>query len=43
MLGYQGKMLEVDLSQKKVEVNPVPEEWYAKYIGGEGFAAKLVY
>lgn len=43
MLGYQGKMLEVDLSQKKVEVNPVPEEWYAKYIGGEGFAAKLLY
>ena len=43
MLGYQGKMLEVDLSQEKVEVNPVPEEWYQKYIGGEGFAAKLIY
>ena len=43
MLGYQGKMLEVDLSQKKVEVNQIPEEWYQKYIGGEGFAAKVLY
>ncbi len=43
MLGYQGKMLEVDLSQNKVEVNQIPEIWYQKFIGGEGFAAKLLY
>lgn len=43
MLGYQGKMLEIDLSQEKVEVNQIPETWYQKYIGGEGFAAKILY
>lgn len=43
MLGYQGTMLEVNLSDGVVEVNKVPEDWYQKFIGGEGFAAKILY
>lgn len=43
MLGYQGKVLEVDLSKGSAEVNEVPESWFTEYIGGEGFAAKVLF
>jgi len=43
MLGYNGKVLDVDLSRGSAEVNDIPESWYTKYIGGEGFAAKLLF
>jgi len=40
---YQGKILWIDLEKKKSETTTVPKEWYKKYIGGEGFATKLLY
>lgn len=43
MLGYQGKVLEVDLSRGSAEINEIPESWYTEYIGGEGFAAKVLF
>lgn len=43
MLGYQGKILEVDLSSGSTRVDEVPESWFTKFIGGEGFAAKLLF
>lgn len=41
--GYVGKILRVNLGKKKVKVEPIPEGWIKKFIGGEGFAAKIIY
>jgi len=38
-----GKMLRIDLSEQKTEIMAIPEQWYKDYIGGEGFAAKIMY
>lgn len=43
MKGYNGKMLWVNLSTKVVREQVIPTEWYTKFIGGEGFVAKLLY
>ncbi len=43
MKGYQGKVLKINLSDKTTETVDIPESWYKKYIGGEGFAAKIIY
>lgn len=43
MKGYNGKMLKIDLSGKTWVEEEIPQEWYGQYIGGEGFAAKLLY
>lgn len=43
MLGYQGKVLEVNLSKGSAEINEIPESWFKDYIGGEGFAAKVLF
>lgn len=36
-------MLWVNLSTKVVREEIIPTEWYTKFIGGEGFVAKLLY
>lgn len=43
MSGYHGKMLMVDLSTKTTSDFVYPEEWQKKYIGGRGFAVKLLW
>ena len=43
MTGYHGKILKVDLSTGKISNYEYPEEWRRKYIGGRGFAAKLLW
>lgn len=43
MKGYNGKMLWVDLSTKTTREEGIPNEWYKKFIGGEGFVTKLLY
>jgi len=43
MKGYNGKMLWVDLSAKTSREETIPSDWYTKFIGGEGFVAKLLY
>src|SRR5512139_3285272 len=43
MKGYHGRMLEVDLSARKMSDLPLSEEFLKKYIGGATLAAALVY
>ena len=41
--GYMGKILNVDLTNGKVEEEPLSEELCQDYIGGYGIGAKLLY
>jgi aldehyde:ferredoxin oxidoreductase len=43
MKGYHGRVLEVDLSARKMNDLPLPEDFLKKYIGGATLAAALVY
>ncbi|MFA5793930.1 MAG: aldehyde ferredoxin oxidoreductase family protein [Candidatus Brocadiia bacterium] len=43
MFGYGGKILRVNLSDGKITTEPVKEEFAKKYIGGRGFAARILY
>ncbi|MBW1899367.1 MAG: aldehyde:ferredoxin oxidoreductase, partial [Deltaproteobacteria bacterium] len=40
MKGNTGKIITIDLSTEKIEIADLPEEYYKKYIGGSGLAAK---
>ena len=42
MLGYNGKFLEVDLSNSSFKDIRVPDEWLIDYIGGRALAAKIL-
>ena len=35
--GYTGKILRVDLSSGRLATEELPEDFYRKYFGGEGF------
>lgn len=37
--GYNGKILTVDLADKKIAVEELPETWYRTYLGGMGAVA----
>lgn len=41
--GYMGRILEIDLSEKKVNIDQLNEKWVKKFIGGSGLGAKLLY
>ncbi|MFC1930308.1 aldehyde ferredoxin oxidoreductase family protein [Chloroflexota bacterium] len=41
--GYTGKILKVDLSNRGFEVEDFDENTARKYLGGEGFAAKILW
>ena len=41
--GYVGKILRVNLTKRKVSIQKVTKEWIVNYIGGEGFAARILY
>jgi len=43
MIGYNGKILEVDLSSRKINILSLDEEITKNYIGGSGLAAKIIY
>lgn len=40
MFGYNGKLLEVNLSNSSFKDVTVPDEWLRDYIGGRALAAK---
>lgn len=42
MDAYAGRVADIDLTEKKVQVTPTPEEWKKKYLGGRGFGARVV-
>ena len=37
------RILRVDLSTRRVDSEPVPEEWLATYVGGKGLGARYLY
>ncbi len=41
--GYTGRILRVQLGEGNFKVDKLPLEWIRDYIGGDGFAAKLLY
>ena len=41
MKANTGKIIDVDLSRGAIKIDELPEEYYTKYIGGSGLAAKL--
>jgi aldehyde:ferredoxin oxidoreductase len=41
MYGYSGKILHIDLTNRKTRVESKPEEWYKTYIGGVSMASRL--
>ena len=43
MKGYGGSVLYVDLSSGKTRKEPIPDEMIKKYLGGSGFAVRLLY
>ncbi|MDH5713680.1 MAG: aldehyde ferredoxin oxidoreductase family protein [Candidatus Bathyarchaeota archaeon] len=43
MFGYAGKILYVDLTRKKTATKPLQNKFCEKYIGGNGFAIRLLY
>jgi len=43
MFGYLGKYIKVDLSTRQIEIEPIPDALFRKYIGGVGIAAKIVF
>ncbi|MBL8057273.1 MAG: hypothetical protein JNK29_11270, partial [Anaerolineales bacterium] len=40
--GYANRIGHVDLTAKKVDYKPVPEDWARKYIGGRGLGVRYV-
>lgn len=40
--GYYGNFLEVDLKNKELDEYEIPKEWYEKYLGGRGLAARIM-
>ena len=43
MHGFYGRILKVDLSEKKYSIEPVMDEILEKYLGGKGLASYLLY
>ncbi|MHA2090046.1 MAG: aldehyde ferredoxin oxidoreductase family protein [Candidatus Kariarchaeaceae archaeon] len=43
MSGYHGILLQVDLTTQEISEFSYPEHWQEKYIGGRGFAAKILW
>ena len=43
MYGYAGKILRVDLKEKQVKIQESSENFYRKFIGGVGVAAKIIF
>ena len=41
MYGYSGKILHIDLTERKTWSESKPEEWYKIYIGGVSMATRL--
>jgi aldehyde:ferredoxin oxidoreductase len=43
MEGYTGRILRIELSRKKFTIQPFGEDFAKKFLGGDGFAAKILY
>jgi aldehyde:ferredoxin oxidoreductase len=43
MHGYSGKILRINLTTQEVNKEPLDEKFARKYVGGQGFGAKILY
>lgn len=43
LYGYAGKILRINLTTSKITKEDIPEDFYQKYLGGNGFGARLLY
>jgi aldehyde:ferredoxin oxidoreductase len=43
MFGYQGRLLRVDLTRQRTEVEDLDRRLLEKYVGGVGIEAKILY
>ncbi len=43
MMGYQNKVLRINLTEKKWSTEPLNMDWAKKYIGGKGLGIKYLY
>ena len=43
MNGYMGRLLWVDLTERRVWDEPLDEEWARQFVGGSGLAARILY
>ncbi|MFW9830608.1 MAG: aldehyde ferredoxin oxidoreductase family protein [Candidatus Thorarchaeota archaeon] len=41
--GYAGHIADIDLSKSKVDIKPLESEFARKYLGGTGFAARILW
>ncbi len=41
--GYAGKQLRLDLSRGRIDIEDIRMDWARQYLGGAGYAAKLLY
>lgn len=43
MDGYLGRILRIDLTERRVWDEPLDEEWARQFVGGSGLAARILY
>ena len=43
MLGYQNKVLRIDLTKREYKEEPLKMDWAKKYVGSKGLAIKYLY
>ena len=43
MTGYGGRILHVDLAKQSFRIQNFDDDFARKYLGGNGFAAKILY
>ena len=42
-MSKKGKILRINLKDQSFKTGDIPKNWYKDFIGGEGFAAKILY
>src|SRR6056297_1194506 len=42
-MSKKGKILRINLKDQSFKSGDIPKKWYEEFIGGEGFAAKILY
>ena len=42
MSGFRGRILRVNLTERKITVETSPKEWYRKYLGGKGLGYRYL-
>jgi len=43
IFGFNGKLLDVDLTKREIKITELREDWCKLYVGGSGYATRLLY